>query len=90
MWSQELIGNNNTRLEMPAWRTWKAMAKKESDNSQRGRPRLSRHRARSNRVVTFVTQAELERLEQMALHDDRSLSAAVHKIISDYFRETAN
>jgi len=66
------------------------MAKKEGDNSQRGRPRLSRQRVRSNRVVTFVTQAELERLEQMALHDDRSLSAAVHKIISDYFRETAN
>ena len=66
------------------------MAKKESDSSQRGRPRLSRHQARSNRVVTFVTQAELESLEQMALQDDRSLSAAVHKIITDYFREAAN
>ena len=66
------------------------MAKKESDSSQRGRPRLSRHQARSKRVVTFVTKAELEMLEQMALHDDRSLSAALHKIITDYFRETAN
>jgi hypothetical protein len=90
MWSQELTGNNNTRQETPAEGARKIMTKRESDCSQRGRPRLSRDRVRSNRVVTFVTQAELERLEQMALHDDRSLSAVVHRIITHHFGEAAN
>jgi hypothetical protein len=37
-------------------------------------------------VVTFVTTAELERLERMAEREDRSLSAVVHRILARALR----
>ena len=65
------------------------MANRQRDKTKRGRPRLDRHQVRSHRIVTFVTEAELERLEQAALDDDRSMSAVVHRIITNYFKVTA-
>jgi hypothetical protein len=50
----------------------------------RGRPRLARHEVRSNRIVTFVTETELGRLEEIAADEDRSLSGVVHRIILSY------
>jgi len=49
-----------------------------------GRPRAEPKAARSNRVVTFVTDHELDHLEQMAYEEDRSLSAIVHRIVVQY------
>ncbi len=40
--------------------------------------------ARAKRVVTFVTNRELERLEQIAQEEDRALSTLVHRIIAQY------
>jgi hypothetical protein len=48
---------------------------------KRGRPSQVPEAARSNRVVTFVTNRELESLEQIAYEEDRSLSAVVHRIV---------
>jgi len=51
-----------------------------------GRPRVAAKAARPNRVVTFVANHELERLEQMAYVEDRPLSAIVHRIVAQYLR----
>jgi hypothetical protein len=48
----------------------------------RGRPRRPGKELRSRRVVTFLTESELQELEQLAVSEDRSLSAVVHRIVS--------
>ncbi len=53
---------------------------------KRGRPGQAPEKARSNRVVTFVTGGELEDLEQIAQEEDRSLSAVVHRIIAQHLK----
>ena len=93
MWSQEIIGNNNAGVyDMQSGDMAEKIDQKLKigKNSKRGRPRLAGHEVRSNRVVTFVTETELEMLERLALDDDRSLSAVVHRIISKHFAGTAN
>jgi len=52
-----------------------------------GRPTHSKDVARPHRVVTFVTEAQSEKLRQIAQGDDRSLSAVVYRIISHYLNE---
>ena len=47
-----------------------------------GRPALSGEVRRSNRVVTFLTDAELAQLQGVAAEDGSSLSAAAHKILA--------
>jgi hypothetical protein len=86
MWSPEIFGNNNTSTIVAQSED---MVSREGDKSQRGRPRLARNKIRSCRIVTFVTKTELEKLKQIALDDDRSLSAAVHRIISKYVEGAA-
>ena len=86
MWSPEIFGNNNASTIVTQS---KDMVSREGDKSQRGRPRLARNEVRSCRIVTFVTKTELEKLKQIALDDDRSLSAAVHRIISKYVEGAA-
>ena len=54
-----------------------------------GRPRAAPKAARSNRVVTFVTNQELDRLEQMAYEEDRSLSAIVHRIVVQHLEHSS-
>jgi molybdopterin-guanine dinucleotide biosynthesis protein A len=49
-----------------------------------GRPAHSKDVARPHRVVTFVTEAQSERLKEIAQGDDRSLSAVIYRIISHY------
>lgn len=51
---------------------------------KRGRPRQPPQSARSNRIVTFVTDSELENLHQIAHEEDRSLSSVVHQIVSTH------
>ena len=48
---------------------------------QRGRPRVPAKIARPNRVVTFVTDQELQFLTQTAIEEDRSMASVVHRII---------
>ena len=86
MRSPEIFGNNNTSKFVAQSED---MVSREGDKSQRGRPRLARNEVRSCRIVTFVTKTELEKLKQIALDDDRSLSAAVHRIISKYVEGAA-
>jgi hypothetical protein len=46
-----------------------------------GRPPLAKEMARSNRVVTFVTDGELEELVHGAEREGRSLSGHVREIL---------
>ena len=41
--------------------------------------------ARPNRIVTFVTDNERALLEQVALEEERSMAAVVHRIIGAHF-----
>jgi len=52
-----------------------------------GRPRLNPETVRSNRIVTFVTNSELAKLERKADQERVSLSSAVHQILSEFLRE---
>ena len=52
-----------------------------------GRPRENPESARSNRVVTFVTNSELADLERIADEKRVSLSAAVHRILSEFLKD---
>ncbi len=49
-----------------------------------GRPRLDPEKARSHRVVTFITSSDLEKLYRIAEQEERSLSWIVHRILSDF------
>jgi hypothetical protein len=46
-----------------------------------GRPRLPRSQVRDQRVVTFLTAGEFERLIQIAEHKGVSLSRVCHELI---------
>ena len=48
---------------------------------RRGRPRVASKFARPNRIVTFVTDRELQYLTQTAIEEDRSMASMVHRII---------
>jgi hypothetical protein len=54
-----------------------------------GRPRTARNLARPNRVVTFVTEKERELLQRVALEEERSMAAVVHRIIKAHFEGLA-
>ncbi|MGD8375724.1 MAG: hypothetical protein PVF68_06250 [Acidobacteriota bacterium] len=54
-----------------------------------GRPPGPRERRRRNRVVTFVTDAELEALQRLSDRSGRSLSAEVHAILTGSLRKGA-
>ena len=53
--------------------------------SMRGRPKTARNLSRPNRIVTFVTDKERELLERVALEEERSMAAVVHRIIKAHF-----
>jgi hypothetical protein len=57
----------------------------ETAKARRGRPRVDRQLARPNRIVTFVTDRELEALEQITVEEERSMAAVVHRIIAAHF-----
>jgi len=54
--------------------------------SKFGRPPLAPEDVRNNRVVTFVTQAELMQLQELTEQQNKSLSALYHHILSDYLQ----
>jgi len=49
---------------------------------QLGRPPFPPGKTRSQRVVTFVTEAQFEQLQQLADRKDIAVSATVYQIIS--------
>jgi len=55
--------------------------------SRLGRPPLPRDRARSERVVSFVTPAELDALREHADASGISVSAVIHQILSATLEE---
>jgi hypothetical protein len=57
------------------------------ERNQMGRPRLNPETVRSNRIVTFVTNSEMAKLERKADQERVSLSSAVHQILSEFLRE---
>ena len=57
-------------------------AKNRESDRRGGRLRISAETRRPHRVVTFVTDAELEQLEDLASRHERSLSAIVHRMIA--------
>jgi len=59
----------------------------ESMKQRRGRPHVPAQMARPNRVVTFVTDQELQSLKQTVIEEDRSLASVVHRIIAAHVKE---
>ena len=57
------------------------------ERKQMGRPRLNPETVRSKRIVTFVTNSEMVKLERKADQERVSLSSAVHQILSEFLRE---
>jgi hypothetical protein len=57
------------------------------ERKQMGRPRLNPETVRSNRIVTFVTNSELAKLERIADQESVSHSSAVHQILSKFLWE---
>jgi hypothetical protein len=53
----------------------------------RGRPRADSRVARPNRVVTFVTDRELQFLTQAVIEEDRSMASVVHRIIAAHVND---
>ena len=66
------------------------MAERKNENKAarqtRGRPRVSSRVARPNRVVTFVTDRELQFLTQVINEEDRSMASVVHRIIVTHIK----
>jgi hypothetical protein len=54
--------------------------------SKFGRPPLAPENLRNNRVVTFVTNAELQQLNELISVQNASLSSLCHRILSDYLK----
>ena len=54
---------------------------------QRGRPRTPSQVARPNRLVTFVTDKEMEYLMQVVVEEDRSMASVIHRIIAAHIRD---
>lgn len=54
-----------------------------------GRPRLPISDARSERVVTFLTPPEYQRLTELANQSEQSLSAQCHDLIAEALKQVA-
>jgi hypothetical protein len=52
-----------------------------------GRPALKQNEMRSNRVVTFVTNQQLDLLLHLAEEEGRTLSSFVRRIITQQLKE---
>ena len=52
-----------------------------------GRPPVPSEDARSNRLVTFVTDRDLEYLTQVTIDEDRSMAFVIHQIISAHIKD---
>ncbi|MEH6593825.1 MAG: hypothetical protein V7746_26395 [Halioglobus sp.] len=54
---------------------------------RRGRPRVAAQAARPNRLVTFVTDKEMEYLMSVVVEEDRSMASVIHRIIAAHIRD---
>ena len=52
-----------------------------------GRPRTPAQVARPNRLVTFVTDKEMDHLMKIVVEDDRSMAYVIHRIISAHIKD---
>ena len=62
------------------------ISKENPKKQQRGRPRRPERMARRNRVVTLVTDSELELLQAAADVEGQSISAFVRQILSQFLK----
>jgi len=53
---------------------------------RRGRPRTPAQIARPNRLVTFVTDEEMQHLKRVVIEEDRSMASVIHRIIAAHIR----
>jgi hypothetical protein len=60
---------------------------KKKPQKQLGRPRLPSQDARSNRLVTFVTDQELEYLSQITIDEERSMAFVIHRLIAAHIND---
>ncbi len=49
---------------------------------KRGRPPSPRERRRSERVVSFVTESELQEITRIAEHSRQAVSTVIHQFIA--------
>lgn len=54
-----------------------------------GRPPQDPAKARSNRVVTFVTDAEMEKINRLADEQGKALSAVVYELLATILNENS-
>ena len=57
-----------------------------AEKPTRGRPRRMAKEARSHRVVAFVTDGDLEGLDEIAQEEERSRSDVIHRIIAQHLK----
>jgi hypothetical protein len=55
--------------------------------SPRGRPPLPSEKVRHNRVVTFLTDREMQQLKKISQKESKTLSAVCHKIITRHLQK---
>ena len=63
------------------------MQRKVAGRKRRGRPPVPPEQARSHRVVTFVTNSELSQLQSMSNEMDTTLSATIHRLLTESLRQ---
>ena len=62
-------------------------ATQSTEKRQRGRPRTPSEVARPNRLVTFVTDKEMEYLMRVVAEEDRSMASVIHRLIAAHIRD---
>ena len=58
--------------------------------AKRGRPPIPSDRARSQRVVTFLTPREFDQLNELAKEQQSNLSSTIHRVIGEYLARHNN
>lgn len=60
------------------------MTKTDTDRPRLGRPPSPKDQVRDNRIVTFLTDRQLEKLRQLAERDGTSLSRACYQVLRQH------
>ena len=58
-----------------------------TNKTHRGRPRTPSQIARPIRLVTFVTDREMEYLRRVVAEEDRSMASVIHRLIAAHIRD---
>jgi hypothetical protein len=69
------------KLSVNAERQWAMDAPRERLRKKAGRPRHPPELCRSQRVVTFVTEKEMQQIRALADSEERPLSATAYELI---------